>query len=279
MRIENNPEELFEELTRQIQIAGTVQRELLPSAKSDADEFEIACDYVPVAGVSGDFYDIFSAPGGRMAFVLGDVSGKGIPAALLMGVLHGAVRSSRWMESAPHHREATQNINRLLYERTASNRFATMFWGYFDARSEHLQFINAGHNPPLLFKRGRRNPVLRLQTGGPVLGLVRGAHFDQGSVRLDAGDCLILYSDGIVEASNGAGEEFGQERLLGVVESLKGETAEAIRDGVLDAIAAFAGNASPQDDRTLVIVLYQGPREDRQDREIPAGIEASACAA
>jgi phosphoserine phosphatase RsbU/P len=227
------------ELAHQIEIACSVQRDLLPSATAEVDQFDVAGDYVPVAGVSGDYYDVFSVSGGRVAFVLGDVAGKGIPAAVLMGVLHGAVRSSSWMESTLNHHDAMQNINRLLCERAAANRFATLFWSYFDPRSQHLKFINAGHCPPLLVKNGRRGPVLRLQAGGTVLGLVPGVQFEQGSVRLDAGDRLILYTDGIVEAMNASGEEFGEDRLVAVIRDHSEDTAEAMRDAILRAIVAF----------------------------------------
>jgi hypothetical protein len=244
------------ELEHQVEIARSVQRDLLPSAVFDLDEFDIADDYVPVAGVSGDFYDTFSIPGGRVGFVIGDVAGKGVPAAVLMGVLHGAVRSSNWMQSARHHCEATDDINRLLCLRTAANRFATMFWSYFDPQTQHLSFINAGHCPPLLVKRSQRNPVLRLSAGGPVMGLIPGAEFEQGSVPLEPGDRLIFYSDGVVEAIDASGEEFGEERLLSVVRAHSEKTAEALRDAILCAIAAFTGAAPQQDDRTLVVAVY-----------------------
>ena len=246
------------ELANEIEIARSVQRDLLPAAKSSLDVFEVAGHYLPVAGMSGDFYDVFSLPCGRVCFVLGDVAGKGVPAAMLMGVLQGAVRSSSWMESASHHCKATQNINRLLCERTAANRFATMFWSYFDPHSQHLKFVNSGHCPPLLVKTTKRNPILRLQTGGPVLGLISGVRFEQGSVPLDVGDRLILYSDGIVEATNASGEEFGEDRLMAVVGSHADETAEPLRDTILRALDAFTGTAPQQDDRTLVVTVYRG---------------------
>jgi Stage II sporulation protein E (SpoIIE) len=246
------------ELAQQIEIARSVQRDLLPASKCCIDEFEVAGDYVPATEISGDFYDAFSAPGERPAFVLGDVAGKGVPAAVLMGVLHGSVRSACWTESAVHHGEATRAINRLLCERAAANRFVTMFWSYFDPQMQHLKFINAGHCAPLLVKRGRRTPILSLRIGGPVLGVLPDAQFEQGSVRLDAGDCLILYSDGIVEATNAEGEEFGEDRLANVVCTHAEESPEAIRDAILREIQAFTGGLAPDDDRTLVIAAYLG---------------------
>ncbi len=255
------------ECPQQIEIARGVQRDLLPSSKCSIDRFEIAGDYTPAFGISGDFYDAFSVPGDCAAFVLGDVAGKGVPAAVLTGVLHGAVRSASWTDSAEHHCAATRSISDLLCERAASNRFATMFWSYFDPGTGLLRFINAGHCPPLLINRGNRGPLARLQTGGPVLGLLRGAQFEQGSVRLDSGDCLILYSDGIVEAMNARGEEFGEDRLAAVVRENAGTRADEIRDAILNAVDTFMGEAAAHDDRTLVVAAYQGCTSRRDAAE------------
>jgi hypothetical protein len=268
-----------QELAQEIEIARSVQRDLLPCAQCELDGFEVAADYQSLAGVSGDFYDTFAGPGERAAFVLGDVAGTGIPAALLMGVLHGAVRSSGWRVSMPDHQDATRLLNHLLCERAADARFATMFWSYFDPHSQHLKYINAGHCPPLLVKSARRSPILRLSAGGPVLGLLAGAEFPQGSVRLDTGDCLVLYSDGIVEATNDADEEFGEDRLAAVLRAHCDETAEAIRDHVLRAIKEFTGSPAPQDDRTLVIVVYLGTAQRRRGFESDVTPDIAACAA
>jgi sigma-B regulation protein RsbU (phosphoserine phosphatase) len=258
-------------LEQEVEIASSVQRDLLPSSKCKLEGFEIAGDYMPMAPVGGDFYDTFAADGDRAAFVLGDVSGKGIPAALLMGVLHGAVRSSRWTQSPRDHRDATREINRLLCQRASTTRFATMFWSYFDPASQHLKYINAGHCPPLLLKRDHQDATLHLSAGGPVLGVLGDAEFQQGSVRLDAGDVLVLYSDGIVEAANEAEEEFGEDRVLAAVKAYAGDSAEEIRNQVLAAVDAFAGTAARQDDRTLVVAVYVGAErrsESATDRPV-----------
>lgn len=251
-------------LEQEVEIASSVQRDLLPSAQCKLEGFEIAGDYMPVSPVGGDFYDAFAVEDGRAAFVLGDVSGKGIPAALLMGVLHGAVRASGWTHSSAGHRAATREINRLLCQRASATRFATMFWSYFDPASQHLKYINAGHCPPLLLKRGHRDAVLHLSAGGPVLGVLAHAEFQQGSVRLDPGDVLVLYSDGIVEAANSAEEEFGEDRVLAAVQAHAGESAEKIRNHILAAVSAFAGAAQPQDDRTLVVAVYLAAEQRSQ---------------
>jgi sigma-B regulation protein RsbU (phosphoserine phosphatase) len=142
-----------------------------------------------------------------------------------------------------------------------------MFWSYFDPQTRCLSFVNAGHCPPLLVRRSQRTPALRLLTGGPVLGLIREAQFEQGSVRLQSGDRLILYSDGVVEATDAAGDEFGEERLMAVVRAHGQETAEALRGAILRAIDAFAGTTTQQDDRSLLVAVYVEAERERISKD------------
>jgi hypothetical protein len=238
------------QLEQQLQIAREVQRNLLPAAERKSDLFEVAADCMPARMVGGDFYDTEGD-----TFVLGDVSGKGIPAALLMGVMHGAVRSCSWTDSAKSHEIATSRIDRLLQERASSEQYSSMFWAYFEPKAGLLRYINAGHCPPLLFRAGRRNPV-RLEEGGPVLGLVPNAKFKQGSVMLGAGDLLVMYSDGIAESANAADEMFGEERIISIVRENMALSAVEIRDRILAAVREFTGQETTEDDRTLVVVRH-----------------------
>jgi len=236
------------ELAHQVEVAERVQRDLLPQAHGERGGFDLAADYTPAAYIGGDFYDAFTAQG-KAAFVLGDVCGKGVPAALLMGVIHGAVRASSWAGSAEAHQTATARINRLLCERSATERFSSLFWAYFDQAS--LRYINAGHFAPLVVRNGH---VTRLDAGGPLLGLLPGARYEQGAVAFQPGDLLVLFSDGVIEARNEAGEEFGDERLVRAVLAHQEGTAGEIRDRLLAEVRAFSGRGIPEDDRTLVVV-------------------------
>jgi len=137
------------QLEQQLDVARRVQQDLLPPASQTGQSFRMAAVCLPAEHVGGDFYDTFHVNHEDSAFILGDVSGKGIPAALLMGVIHGAVRSSRWSECPEQHVEATRQVNRLLYEHASGERFASMFWSYFDSRTELLHYINAGHCSPM----------------------------------------------------------------------------------------------------------------------------------
>jgi hypothetical protein len=248
---------------RQIEIARQVQRALLPSATSSPRDFELAAEWRPAANVSGDFYDAFDLPDTGAAFVFGDVSGKDVPAAMLASLIQGTAHASDWTRSAAGHTAATEQLNRLLCERASQERFASLFWGYFDVRTSLLHYVNCGHCAPLLF-RASGEGVLRLTDGGPVLGLLPHARFEPGVERLDHSDTLVLYSDGIVEAANASGEEFGEHRLIAAVESgVQGEPSD-IRDRILRAVREFAGSDVLADDQTLLAIRYTGAPMERE---------------
>jgi sigma-B regulation protein RsbU (phosphoserine phosphatase) len=242
------------QLEQQIELARTVQTGLLPSAQSAPDSkdgVDFAAVFTPAASIGGDFYDIFTAGDGRTSLVLGDVAGKGISAALLMGVLHGAIRSLDWTSSAGHHADATVRLNHLLCERTARERFASLFWAYFTPETGVLHYINAGHLPPILV---RADGCVRLDDGGPVLGLLPGAQFLASEIQVNPGDLLIVFSDGIAEAMNEREEEFGEERIAQIAQAHLQQHPRQICDAIVAGINAFLGASKPHDDQTLLIV-------------------------
>jgi hypothetical protein len=242
---------------RQIEMAQQVQRGLLPAASSSPRDFKLAAEWRPASNVSGDFYDAFDLREQGAAFVVGDVSGKDVPAAMLASLIQGTAHASDWTRSAADHNAATEQLNRLLCERASQERFASLFWGYFEAPSGLLHYVNCGHCAPLLFRAGRKN-VVRLSDGGPVLGLLPRARFDQGMERLERGDVLVLYSDGVIEAANAAGEEFGEDRLIAAVELNLHAEPDGIRDRILRSVREFTGTDVLADDQTLLAIRYTG---------------------
>jgi len=244
---------------RQMEIASEVQRGLLPAADSSPRDFEVAAEWRPASNVSGDFYDIFELPRPGAAFVIGDVSGKDVPAAMLASLIQGTAHASDWTRSAANHNSSTGQLNRLLCERASQERFASLFWGYFDTPTGLLHYINCGHCVPLLF-RPHSKSILRLSDGGPVLGLLPHARFKQGVERLEQGDLLVLYSDGVIEAANSAGEEFGEHRLIATVESDQTMTPSEIRDRILRAVREFTASDILADDQTLLAIRYTALR-------------------
>ncbi|MGC1451996.1 MAG: PP2C family protein-serine/threonine phosphatase [Candidatus Sulfotelmatobacter sp.] len=244
-------------LEEQLEIAGQVQSELLPPLTEEYVGVLLATEYTPAEKVGGDFYDVFRLKDERIALVMGDVSGKGVPAALLMGVIHGAVRSSLWSESPSRHESESQQLNRLLCERASGERYASMFWCYHDAIAHTLSYVNAGHCPPLLTrKNGSKVEISRLHVGGPVLGVLPDARYEQAKLQISPGDLLVMYSDGLVEAINSHGEEFGEGRLRELLATLTEKSADDIRRAILASLAAFSGSAELRDDLTIVVAQF-----------------------
>ena len=240
-------------LEQQTELARQVQMDLLPPASFAVEHLDFAAECVPAWQVGGDFYDVFSSDDGRFAVVLGDVSGKGLPASVVVGLLLGAVRASNWMGGSAEHEVSSERLSELIRTRTALERFASLFWCYYEPDTQALRYINAGHPPPLLVQRNAAGEVamLRLEEGGPVLGVVPGAAYRQGQVSARPGDLLVVYSDGVVEATNAEGEQFEEERLREVIRQNSTRPPVEIRDLVLEQVHRFLGDQRAQDDLTL----------------------------
>ncbi len=246
-------------LEEQLAMARLVQFDLLPPGTLLTRDLEFAAQCVPAWQVGGDFYDAFETDNHEVALVLGDVSGKGLSAALVMGVVQGAVHASNGTGPAANHEQSAERLNHLLCRKTARERFVSLVWCYFDPASSTLHYINAGHLPPLLLRRdGTRNfEVIRLDEGGPVLGVLPGATYKQTQIPVQPGDLLVVFSDGILEALNAADEEFGEDRILAAVEENWASSPTQICDAVLAKVRAFLGKELPHDDQTLMVVRLQ----------------------
>jgi sigma-B regulation protein RsbU (phosphoserine phosphatase) len=246
----------------ELALARRVQLDLFPTEDSATVALPFAARCVPALQVGGDLYDVFETDDGEVALVLGDVSGKGLPAALLMGVVQGAVRASCGTGAAANHEQSAERLNHLLCMKTAQERFVSLFWCYYDRQSSVLRYINAGHLPPLLvrYEDGKSPHIIRLSEGGPVLGLLPGARYKQAVETVLPGDLLVVFSDGILEATDARGEEFGEEGVVASIEKNWNKAPGAICNAVLDSVGLFLGKELPHDDQTLLIVrLDQAP--------------------
>jgi hypothetical protein len=249
-------------LEGELQVARRVQRDLQPKPHSISADLQFAASAVSADEVGGDFYDIFEVAPGKTAIVLGDVSGKGVSAALLVSVLQGAIRSS----TSSQHEFACERINQMLCELTAQARFATLFWGLFDAASGTLRYVNAGHVAPMLI-RHRQNRIERLDQGGPVLGLLPSARYSAGSVKIYGSDTLVVYSDGINEAANQNEEEFGEDRIQEMIGRAAQASPQELCDRIMGRVSLFATAGPPPDDRTLMVVKFQPAWDTVSHRE------------
>jgi phosphoserine phosphatase RsbU/P len=207
----------------------------------------------PAKEVGGDLYDVFPIGGGRVCIALGDVSGKGIPAALLMATLRAFLRGQT-MQRQTDLTAVMANLNKLVFDSSTSNRYATFFYGEFDAVSRVLQYVNGGHNPPMLFRRLDDSEVVRLDVGGPVIGLIEDCFYQQGSITLEPGDVLVAYTDGVSEAMNDADDEWGEDRLKDAIRPSRSAPARDLIDRIMKSADAFVAGAPQHDDMTLVVL-------------------------
>jgi serine phosphatase RsbU (regulator of sigma subunit) len=267
------------QVEEQLAMARLVQFDLLPPGKLLTRDLEFAAQCVPAWQVGGDFYDAFETDDHQIALVLGDVSGKGLSAALVMGVVQGSIHAANATGPAANHEQSAERLNQLLCMKTARERFVSLVWCYFDPVASVLGYINAGHLPPLLIRQTDTGAfeVHRLDQGGPVLGVLPGATYHQSRMTVLPGDLLVVFSDGILEAANSLDQEFGEERILAVVEENWTGSPTEIRDAILAKVRIFLGRESPHDDQTLMVVRLQGvvKRSAERDR-LAAGQVAPA---
>jgi serine phosphatase RsbU (regulator of sigma subunit)/pSer/pThr/pTyr-binding forkhead associated (FHA) protein len=239
-------------IERDLRVAADIQQALLPAPAYDAGICDLAAVTVPCRTVGGDFYDYIDLGEGGFGFALGDVAGKGPPAALL-----AATAQSNFVAHAsvsPSAADTMSRINKALLRRAIEARFATMFYGIV-RKDGTLEYCNAGQEPPLVL---RADGEVWLETGGPVIGLLPIASYDSGRLPLAAGDLVIVCSDGVTEARNVANEEFGQQRLLDAVRGARGDKPEAVLDRLVAAVKAFSRGAAQADDITAMVLRYRG---------------------
>ena len=203
-----------ERLSRELEIAREVQERLFPQQLPEIADLEYCGACRPALGVGGDYYDFLPLAGGRLGIALGDVSGKGIAAALTMASLQASLRAevSRASSEVGY---IVGAVNRLLYGATAQSRYATLFYAQYDPARRELIYVNAGHNAPMLFRKCEANcDPKRLEAGGTVVGLLAGATYSHATAVMEEGDLLVLFTDGITETMNAADEDWGEARLI-----------------------------------------------------------------
>lgn len=237
-------------IQEELRLAYDIQVNLLPAGAPSVRGYEIAGRSIPAKEVGGDYFDFIPLADGCLAFGLGDVSGKGMPAALLMSNLQATVRSQ--ILQNPTTIGCLENSNNLLFHTTSAEKFVTLFFGILDPNLHRLRFCNAGHNYPFLMAEGK--DPLRLDTGGIALGCFESFPFREERITLEPGNLVALFSDGVTEAVDAGGEEFGEKRLMDLILERRGERAEKIIEGIFEAVRGHAGIRPQMDDMTLVIL-------------------------
>jgi phosphoserine phosphatase RsbU/P len=239
----------FRHQEREVAEARSIQQGLLPQSIPQQEGYEIAGAWQPAQNIGGDYYDVLAFDEGKLGLCIADVAGKGLPAALLMSNLQAAVRGLASPSLAPE--GLCARLNSLVCHNTGNDRFITFFYAQLDGPSRLLRYTNAGHNAPILLRRDGSHE--RLASGGGVLGVFPNQTFTSGAAHLAPGDRVILFTDGVTEASDGSGEEFGEARLLHLLREHRATAASALQEKIL-AVAGEFSNGHWQDDATLLVL-------------------------
>jgi len=238
-------------LERELATAAKIQQHILSARAPEIPGWEISAYNLPCHEVGGDYFDFQPREGGRLALAVGDVSGKGIGAALLTGAVQATFRAHVSTGAKMSH--VVDRLNRAVEASSADEQFVTFFCGELDPQAATLRYVNAGHNPPLMMRLA--GGVEELNRTGLVVGIMDDASYDEGQLTFEPGDLLVMYSDGITEVVNPADEEFGPERLVRTVQYVRDQPLERIQEIVLKELAAFQGPDVRQfDDMTLLML-------------------------
>ncbi len=239
----------LQEQEREIAEAKAIQEKLLPREIPQMPGCEIATAWQSARLVGGDYFDILPLDDKTLGICIADVAGKGMPAALLMSNLQAAVRGLSSLTIAPD--LFCSRLNSIVYRNTESDRFITFFYAHFDGSTRRLAYVNAGHNAPFVVRSDGSHE--RLRDGGAVLGVFASRNYELGSAQLFAGDRVILFTDGVTEACDLAGEEFGEARLLRLLEEHRTLSANELQAKIIAVVAEFSGGRW-QDDATLLVL-------------------------
>jgi sigma-B regulation protein RsbU (phosphoserine phosphatase) len=238
-------------LERELALAAEIQKVFWPSEIPVYRGIGIAAFSDPATQIGGDYYDFVGVGEDCCGLIIGDISGKGVPAALLMATLRATLRAH--FEGSRSVEEILKSVNDVLVRDTPLEKFATLFVGLLDHRKLELTYVNAGHNPPLLYDVNARQ-LRRLSVGGPIVGVFPGAKFESAFEKLGPGQLLVAYTDGVTEAAGPDGEMFGEERLEALICRHAEDDVETLKERIRQTVAEFSRGAAQQDDITLIVV-------------------------
>jgi phosphoserine phosphatase RsbU/P len=255
-----------QKMENEITLAKEIQELLLPQIIPSLDGYEITGKNKPALDIGGDYFDVIKIDENRIALIIADVSGKGLPASLLMSNIQSAIHSFFKLNGQKEFdiADVTGKLNSLIYENTSSEKFITFFWGIIDRTNNTFLYSNAGHNPPILFKKSllikdtqktqNKKIFSTLNEGGLMLGIIDNFQYESGKINLEKDDLIILYTDGITEAQNPDDDEFGEEKLKEILSNNLDTSGKEIIDIILKEIDIFADSNKQYDDETLIIL-------------------------
>jgi len=242
-------------IQKELDVARRIQETALPATFPDDDHVDLYAFMIPAREVGGDFFDFFHFDEDRIGFVIGDVSGKGVSAAMFMTVSRTLLRALALREPEPA--ACLTQLNHILYPETVAEMFVTIFYGVLDKRNGEVTYCNAGHNPPYLLRAdGSVEQVPR--TGGIGVCLMREFEYQSASLKLGDGDILLTFTDGVTEAMNGAGDQYTDERLIELLSDAHGLTANQVMGRLVRSVSNFSDSAPQSDDITALAIRYTG---------------------
>ena len=239
-----------DELRREIELAADVQRNLLARNRPPQDQWDIAARTYPLNTVGGDYYDFLPVGDGRLGVVIADVAGKGLPAAMLMPAVKIALRAITGQKDRIDN--ALGDLNQNFYQACDRANYTTLFFCTLEPKSRVLRYSNGGHNPALLLRKS--GSLEWLADGGTPIGLLPDVRYETFEVPIESGDVLVLYTDGVTEAENTAGEQFGEDRLAATLKTYRDASAKAIVAQIKTAVDQFRHGAALVDDLTLIVI-------------------------
>ena len=237
-------------LRNEMKLAGEIQRKLLPDSTPDIPGFQFFATNMPAKSVGGDYYDFLPVDDNKFAFCIADITGKGMPAAMLMANLQATFRSQVIMDAGCC--TCISRTNKILFNNTEPSKFATMFYGVLNADNGMLEYTNGGHDQPILFRSGKG--IEYLQSTGLILGILEDSEYLKGDVNLEPGNVLLLYSDGITEAMNPASDMYGIEKAIEIVSDNVDKSAQKIAELLLSDVRRHTKGALQSDDITLMLI-------------------------
>jgi phosphoserine phosphatase RsbU/P len=238
-----------ERIEKELEVAASIQKMILPKTIPQIDGFEIAGMNIPTKQVGGDYFDVIPLPDGKVALVIADATGKGVPAALLVTTLQACLRA--YLESNLSLEKLVQRVNGVIFRNSTENKFITFFIGILDPYSKKLEIVNAGHYPPLI---ARNSNLVKLGNTGVLLGCFESAPFARKEYLLESDDVLVMFTDGITEANNTKGKTYGDERLEKIITENCAKTAHELKEIIYKDVKVFEGGAKQTDDITILIV-------------------------
>jgi len=241
-----------EAIERQIKMAAEVQQRMLPSDAPKVPGIDLAYTYVPCFELAGDFFDFIDLPDNNLGLVVADVSGKGVPASLIMASVRAALRAQ--VDNVYYLYEVVRRLNIMLYRDTKPTEFVTLFYGVLDAKSRRFTYCNAGHPPAMLLRDG---VVTEMPSDNMVLGIEPTENFKQDFIDLQSGDAVLMYTDGLPDAMNFEKQAYGKERILNALRTTAGGSAQDIADHLLWDVRRFVGLSSRSDDLTMIVMKLE----------------------